>query len=1467
MAVLTNTMLQGSSAVTEEEAYQIEKSVRVDDSGTSAGYLSKTFEQEGSRSTWTFATWFKLADRGDDRTIFSAGTGGSRSYIFIDGSTDNLEFHAGGSIIRVTHRQFADPSAWYHLVVTLDTTNHTTNERCKIWVNGSKDFAWGGFSTNTGISIAWDGSEIGDNVLHHIGKNTESGTTDEFDGQFADMHFIEGLALGPANFGYFDDNEVWQPRSFRLLDHNDGTTFSSGSKTGTVYGSDDDHENAFNDIKTGTGTSWLAANDSDSTLTLPGGGIKFKQGVRIYGAKAASAAHATVTIDGVVHKVASGTGDAWTNVYEGTGTLTALSVNSTGSNRSSIAAVEVDGVELRDATTDPTWDAWSAVNRGVKWSDYLTNSVGFQSGAYDARAAFNRQKFTANTFSANTGSGGSTFTFTPPVPITVASSIELGAGSGGSAAECTYTLNGGSSVAFGDGTGAYQKKVISGAVTLTSITVTCAEPARLYYIKIDGVQLLDSNVNSFHLKYNDVTADRTLGYSQVMNTPTGAQPMYGPGADDASKSSLVFAMPGYDLNDHHHTIKGSGSAKTVTVQADATTSSTKTKLYDKALKFDGTGDYLEVADGTDWDFGTGDFTVELWVYPTNTSGYVGIIGSRDSSGWGLMYAPADSYKLKFYTPTERASGANGLVVNKWQHVAVSRSGTTIKAFVNGAQVISATDSSTADGDASLKIGTGWPSGMSNLNGYLADIRIYKANAKYTSAFIPPVRPDFTPNNIYAAAAPVSANFYHDDSNTSFDGNSPSGNLSGVTLNAAVSPVTYTNNTGYGSNQNGVSAVFAPSGQSGGRADFKLIGNNQVWLASSTDNGASWSGTGEKRQIYEGGDDYEYTFTNKSAVAWAGGSSDNWVTVTITNPTVAGIGNDTSTDSPTNYAPEVGSDATGGVTRGNYCTFNPWICNSNISLSQNGLYIKGNNAHAAACGTLGIPRYGKWYFEMTRESDSNEPMIGVKGSTLPHATLINSNVGNPGFFVRGNEARYMDGSEYAGGWMAGFTQNKGQTIGVAIDMDHGAFYARKPNGDWQNSGDPTSGSSKTGSLWSTLLTDIGEGDVWLPCVKVYDSGLTASVNFGQRPFVLGSGAPTGYKCLCTTNLEDILVSGDEKNNPHKYFTTKLYSGTGASQDIKADSAINPSFGKIDFGPDLIMVKEYGGTGKIQVYDQARGTGKRLETQESDAEASQSGGVNAFLSNGWTQGDAGSMNNSGDAYIAWLWDAGSAAATASTEGGITPTAQWVNNTSGFSITKWTGNNATTTVGHGLSEAPTFILHKITGSGGNWNVFHEDIGSGHRMVLNEDQDKDTGYWNSAIPTNTVWSMTGSINENTHSHVAYSWVPIPGYSKFGLYSGNGLTSGMFVYTGFLPRLIWIKEVGSNEWFIKDTRIAKYNDSSVTLRLNSNDAQFYGAAHAIDIFSNGFKFDIDAADYNDGSSDYIYMAWADQPLKTTRAR
>jgi len=164
--------------------------------------------------------------------------------------------------------------------------------------------------------------------------------------------------------------------------------------------------------------------------------------------------------------------------------------------------------------------------------------------------------------------------------------------------------------------------------------------------------------------------------------------------------------------------------------------------------FDGTGDYISIPSNAVFQFGAGNFTIECWFYDTGTSdSYPGLISS--ANGWqagstALRFNNLANRKFGFFhNPTGDPifSSTNTFVSYQWHHVAVARSGTSLKMFVNGVLEGAATVSASISLDTTtgVFIGSGFDA-SSKIKGYISDVRIVKGTAVYTDNFTPPTAP-------------------------------------------------------------------------------------------------------------------------------------------------------------------------------------------------------------------------------------------------------------------------------------------------------------------------------------------------------------------------------------------------------------------------------------------------------------------------------------------------------------------------------------------------------------------------------------------------------------------------------------------------------------------------------------------------------------------------------------------------------
>jgi hypothetical protein len=569
------------------------------------------------------------------------------------------------------------------------------------------------------------------------------------------------------------------------------------------------------------------------------------------------------------------------------------------------------------------------------------------------------------------------------------------------------------------------------------------------------------------------------------------------------------------------------------------------------------------------------------------------------------------------------------------------------------------------------------------------------------------------------------------------------------------------------------------------------------------------------------------FSNNSDVTAAtlgadySGNGNNWTPSGSPGFSVtAGAGNDSLVDTPTQYGTDTGA---GGQVRGNYCTLNPLNNVGGSTLTNGNLdFVTGSATYGGVKGTIGVSS-GKWYWEVTPTAITAVLSFGIQNASGGAEVGGDAN----GWGYLSDARKYNNGSASAYG--ASYTTN--DVIGVALDLDAGtlAFY-------------------KNGSAQGTAFSGLA-ANTYFPAVSDVSTGASSSgvANFGQRPFAYT--APSGFKALVTTNLpEPTVVQGDD------YFNTVLFTGNHPT---------GQSITGVGFAPDLTWFKSRTVISSHNLVDKVRGA-FRLRSDTTDAETS---ATVTLDSDGFTVG-AQSESNDGS-MVAWNWKAYGAGGS-NTDGTVAGTVTVsANTTAGFSIVTWTNPaSGTPTIGHGLDVAPSFIIVKDRTFAYNWDVGSDSIGWANRLNLNTTGATSSGFWNSTAPTASVFTYAASGGNSGDSMVAYCFAEVEGFSKFGSYTGNGLADGPFVYTGFRPAFVMVKNASAtNNWAILDAARNPYNGMDERLHPNLSNATNTGAGVVLDALSNGFKCRNSDPLENGSGNTIIYMAFASNPFKYALAR
>ncbi|MFM7346763.1 MAG: hypothetical protein ACKO1J_15510, partial [Tagaea sp.] len=489
---------------------------------------------------------------------------------------------------------------------------------------------------------------------------------------------------------------------------------------------------------------------------------------------------------------------------------------------------------------------------------------------------------------------------------------------------------------------------------------------------------------------------------------------------------------------------------------------------------------------------------------------------------------------------------------------------------------------------------------------------------------------------------------------------------------------------------------------------------------------------------------------------------------------------------------------------NYATMNPIWAGAN-GFSRGNLRVSPNsNQHA----TISVDS-GAFYFEATLAQ-----LIGSSDST--GVGIVNLANSSDSRYIRSRlsdcAVKTTTAAEATG---FGFW-SPGEIIGIAFNPTTNFFEVRRNN--------VVQASSSSAGL---------SGAVWVPQIQSQSSAQLPvwDLNFGQLAFAYTP--PTGFVALNTANLPTPTIPrGDDA------FQTLLYNGNGGTLDVTGAR----------FQPDFVWAKERNSADNHALANGVVGLPNWMPSNQSLAELTTSEFAQ-FLPNGVRLGGAGNINSAGASGVTWLWRRGAAY--------------------GFDIVAATGTGANRAIAHGLNAVPHFMIAKRRDASGDWVAYHRSLAADNFLYLNLPNAAavNATFWNGA-PNSSVFNVgtQAATNANGGTYVHYLWTSIPGFSRFGGYAGNGSADGTFVWCGFRPRFILIKNItGATSWSLFDTAINPANQAGP--RLIPNLAAAEAADGVLDILSSGFKLRENNANTNGAATNYVFAAFAETPFKFANAR
>ena len=292
------------------------------------------------------------------------------------------------------------------------------------------------------------------------------------------------------------------------------------------------------------------------------------------------------------------------------------------------------------------------------------------------------------------------------------------------------------------------------------------------------------------------------------------------------------------------------------------------------------------------------------------------------------------------------------------------------------------------------------------------------------------------------------------------------------------------------------------------------------------------------------------------------------------------------------------------------------------------------------------------------------------------------------------------------------------------------------------------------------------------------------------------------------------------------------------------------GELGFPTGLWWIKDRDNDNHHQLVDVVRGANRALWTDSDQSE----------------QAYAAPAGNC----VAWCWNAPNFwENTAGTNGASLASQGRRNVNAGFSIIRYTGNTTSPqTIAHGLNEAPEFMIFRRIQS--NSNTIVGGIGImplTDSILLNSDAAQFTaGTFGGAVNNNIITlGGSGTVLTSDDDYICYAWHSVPGYSAFGSYTGNADAgewppNSPFIYCGFRPAFVMVKNTRFGDWEIADSTRDPHNLCTHRMRPNTDDGDGATGVSLCDFTANGFKVWNQSNQWNGDGDRIIYAAWAENP-------
>ena len=244
-------ILPGNVASATAAGYDVANSCRFDEA-----VMHVTPGGEGDTQKMTLSMWVKRSELGVEQQMWHTQNGSNQATTLVFGSDDKLYFIADDSNKLITTRVFRDPSAWYHIVLAIDTTLASATNRARLYINGTEETAFGTDSApSEDQALQWTKT-----TSHRIGSQADT-ANNAFNGYLAEVVWIDGTQYAASDFGEFDEDSpnIWKPKKVSTL------TFG----TNGFYLDFEASDNLGNDANGGTDLTEVSIAATDQSTDTP----------------------------------------------------------------------------------------------------------------------------------------------------------------------------------------------------------------------------------------------------------------------------------------------------------------------------------------------------------------------------------------------------------------------------------------------------------------------------------------------------------------------------------------------------------------------------------------------------------------------------------------------------------------------------------------------------------------------------------------------------------------------------------------------------------------------------------------------------------------------------------------------------------------------------------------------------------------------------------------------------------------------------------------------------------------------------------------------------------------------------------------------------------------------------------------------------------------------------------------------